>query len=1127
LSYANFEGPIPEELVTIPPLISLYLDGNHLNGSLPVALATNLNATLVYLSLSQNDLTGSVSPDILAIPQLQILDVYHNMFQGSLPFMEGLIAENLVYLDLSYNSFTGQLPSNWTSYLSLRYLYANSNPLTGTFPAVYLTGPDKAASVSLFQLDLRDTLLYGTLSEALWTHTAMQELLLANNNFYGTLSSGLMNMTSMLNLDLSSNNFGANLNNVFTSPLPLLSVINLANNSFTGNIPGAIASPALTIMALSSNCFSGSVPESICQSSALQTLLLNTLSTENNCAARVPSALRFAFKGLFPNKKMDGSIPSCLFGMGNLTTLQLSGNKLSGQIPNMTFSASIQNLELSFNELTGPIPMFIQTSGQFGSLSLQNNKLSGTLISDFAVSNHNNPSSNISLTVNRLSGNIPRTFFDLPNLSLLTGNLLDCRWSDPLPAYDPSRSTYTCGSNQFDVAMWLWFACLLVAITASLLLYYLIRNRVQTADPTGKGDKGNNITAANNVNESSLEMRSSMNGSGTLNKALLERAANALLSIDSEPTRTVESSNTVSIELIGSFVASAQYWLSFDFEGKNLLSSTSKFCNGLVLVCRGLALWAVVYLGCMLFYIALKLGFSNEFRTVTVQDLWTTTSLFLHGYVPAVVLLIVVLAGITALFFRLNPQRRILKEELKAEQRYSTIWKKYSWGTFDYVCIPVLAHTINLVVAVITNAVYVTYLPSIPHDYTLFFQATMSITKTAWVNFYVPLAMRRLYYLSTSSRFQTQVAMLLVNYLVGPGLASAGANKNCLYYVFKGSPQVTSLFSFAISACYAMVGLTINYNTGEILYDTTTVCNPNLAMELDTVYTTPPFIYTYQCGFSFLVDYIPVLLYSYLLAAAVHPICRLCALYCSQPYLKRRLGKTLYNWLISDTIYDYEGCADELKSVRRVSLTASMNVPMSRANSVASDTTEIAEQYIVPLFDGSFVIAKRLVDVAVMMTFGLACPLLACTIAISVVVQSVVWRLTIGKFLCTVGVENTLAMSRLERSFGDGVTHGTIGGLRVVLLAVSWFWAIMFFDMIGDQYDSANGVVFAAVSFVFVPMYAFLFFHVKAWFGEIRVPKNGSPSRSGLQESIDSPFGLKVPLTGGIHGNWSNSEFKA
>jgi hypothetical protein len=85
----------------------------------------------------------------------------------------------------------------------------------------------------------------------------------------------------------------------------------------------------------------------------------------------------------------------------------------------------------------------------------------------------------------------------------------------------------------------------------------------------------------------------------------------------------------------------------------------------------------------------------------------------------------------------------------------------------------------------------------------------------------------------------------------------------------------------------------------------------------------------------------------------------------------------------------------------------------------------------------------------------------------------------------------------------------------------------MFFDMIGDQYDSANGVVFAAVSFVFVPMYAFLFFHVKAWFGEIRVPKNGSPSRSGLQESIDSPFGLKVPLTGGIHGNWSNSEFKA
>jgi hypothetical protein len=75
----------------------------------------------------------------------------------------------------------------------------------------------------------------------------------------------------------------------------------------------------------------------------------------------------------------------------------------------------------------------------------------------------------------------------------------------------------------------------------------------------------------------------------------------------------------------------------------------------------------------------------------------------------------------------------------------------------------------------------------------------------------------------------------------------------------------------------------------------------------------------YQSGFSFVVDYIPVLLYSYLMAAIVIPTGRLVLLYFSQSYLKQVLvlGIRLYSILIPNTIHDFEGAEDELRSANR------------------------------------------------------------------------------------------------------------------------------------------------------------------------------------------------------------------
>ena len=112
-------------------LYQLALPNNNLTGSLPPELG-NLSE-LQVLWLSDNSLTGPLPPEIGNLSQLQGLYLYKNSLTGSIPSELGKLSE-LQELQLFGNSLTGPLPAEIGNLSQLQVLWMDGNSLTGPLP---------------------------------------------------------------------------------------------------------------------------------------------------------------------------------------------------------------------------------------------------------------------------------------------------------------------------------------------------------------------------------------------------------------------------------------------------------------------------------------------------------------------------------------------------------------------------------------------------------------------------------------------------------------------------------------------------------------------------------------------------------------------------------------------------------------------------------------------------------------------------------------------------------------------------------------------------------------------------------------------------------------------------------
>ena len=119
------------ECYSIQNTTELQLNNNDLTGSIPPEIGNLTNLT--YLNLRSNDLTGSIPTEIGNLTNLTNLGLYGNDLTGSIPSEIGNLTY-LISLYLSSNQLTGSIPSEIGNLTNLTDLFLSSNQLTGEIP---------------------------------------------------------------------------------------------------------------------------------------------------------------------------------------------------------------------------------------------------------------------------------------------------------------------------------------------------------------------------------------------------------------------------------------------------------------------------------------------------------------------------------------------------------------------------------------------------------------------------------------------------------------------------------------------------------------------------------------------------------------------------------------------------------------------------------------------------------------------------------------------------------------------------------------------------------------------------------------------------------------------------------
>ena len=286
---------------------------------------------------------------------------------------------------------------------------------------------------------------------------------------HNSLRSSLPSFRKMGNLGvlfLQGNQFSGTLDNLFNSSSnDKVKIIDVSDNQLTGTIPGEIFKlPSLEILAASINCFTPMLPiAALCGSNTLKTLSLNGMKTAESCRLSFPGV---PLKSVYPLYDEVAGLDKCFFNMTSLSTLQLSGNAVTGTLTGVrVVSKKLKNLVLSHNSIQGAIPLVFQLHG-FSELDLSFNKFTGILDSHFRVWKN----SSISLNNNRLSGYIPHSLVHLHHIEVLAGNLFACQAGQAdLPSHDHHSGHYNCGSDDFNTSMYLWVGLLILGLAFASL----------------------------------------------------------------------------------------------------------------------------------------------------------------------------------------------------------------------------------------------------------------------------------------------------------------------------------------------------------------------------------------------------------------------------------------------------------------------------------------------------------------------------------------------------------------------------------------------------------------------------------------------------------------------------------
>uniref|UniRef100_A0A0D9X7T4 non-specific serine/threonine protein kinase n=1 Tax=Leersia perrieri TaxID=77586 RepID=A0A0D9X7T4_9ORYZ len=418
MNYATFQNW--DGLVGLTKLRYLKLNNNCLNSSIPASLGK-----LVYMEVLHLQFTGvgGVLPTSVfeSLRNLRELDLSSNQLNGSIP--SSLFSlPCLEHLSLSLNLFEGSIPVNSSSNLTSAFKTLNfsMNKLSGEFSFFWLKNLTKLKTIDVSGNANLDVVV----NSPLWSPSfQLKELVLSGCDLDRSIITKpqfLITQHQLEVLDLSNNSLSGNMPNWLFTEQATLVYLNLGNNSLTGSL-GPIWYPQINLQAisLSMDRISGHIPANI--SSVFPNMSFLDVSS-NAIIGEIPLSLcnisSIQYVDLSKNN-LSGELPSCMLtDYPILKTLKVSKNKLGGPIFGGKNHLSIKwELCLDGNEFEGTLPLYLTSHFDAnGTLDLHDNKLSGKL--DFSQWNLSTLCT-LSLAGNRLTGEIHPSICNLTRIMLL------------------------------------------------------------------------------------------------------------------------------------------------------------------------------------------------------------------------------------------------------------------------------------------------------------------------------------------------------------------------------------------------------------------------------------------------------------------------------------------------------------------------------------------------------------------------------------------------------------------------------------------------------------------------------------------------------------------------------------
>ncbi|KAG6727022.1 hypothetical protein I3842_02G110500 [Carya illinoinensis] len=406
-------------------LQSLNLADNHFKRS---TLPTSFRqlSRLIELNLSYSVFSGQIPSEILELSKLVLLDFSYNPLLKLQKSGLTVIAQNLTNLEVLYLDqvvISSNVPNILANLSSLTNLSLSNCDLHGEFPVGIFHLPN----LQLLHMRNNENLM-GCLPEFNRT-SPLVSLKLGNTRFYGELPDSIGNLKSLVIFNVSHCNFSGEIPSSLGN-LTNLEALRLQSNRLHGSIPQSISRLVnLEILHLYDNDLSGTVELELFL--RLNNLFDLELFGNNISLLTKPSTnSTFPKLGILSIGDCDlGEFPEFLRNQDRLQILDLSGNKIHGQVPKWMWNVSIETLwalNLEHNFLTGfdQLPVVLPYVN-LNDLALDSNMLEESLpipppsIVLYSVSN------------NRLTGEIPDL---ICNLSLI--NILDLssnNLSGPLP----------------------------------------------------------------------------------------------------------------------------------------------------------------------------------------------------------------------------------------------------------------------------------------------------------------------------------------------------------------------------------------------------------------------------------------------------------------------------------------------------------------------------------------------------------------------------------------------------------------------------------------------------------------------------------------------------------------------